>query len=78
MDREKTEAPMTRLCGFTFTTTGRPCANRVEVGAVLCRSGHPCPPIVLEGLPRIDQGVSALRPNRGKRATETPRSSARQ
>lgn len=61
---------MTRLCGFTFTTTGRPCANRVEVGAVLCRSGHPCPPIVLEGLPRLDQGASSRRSSRGKRATE--------
>ena len=29
-------------CGFTFTTTGRPCANRVAEGVLTCRAGHPC------------------------------------
>ena len=33
---------VTRRCGFTFTTTGRPCANRVADGVVTCRAGHPC------------------------------------
>jgi hypothetical protein len=31
-----------RTCGFTFTTTGRPCGNRVADGVPWCRAGHPC------------------------------------
>jgi hypothetical protein len=30
-----------RRCGFLFTTTGRPCGNRVAEGAPWCRAGHP-------------------------------------
>jgi hypothetical protein len=33
---------ITRRCGFLFTTTGRPCGNRVAEGAPWCRAGHPC------------------------------------
>jgi hypothetical protein len=32
----------THPCGFRFTTTGRPCENRVPLGAPWCRAGHPC------------------------------------
>ncbi|HXQ62883.1 MAG TPA: hypothetical protein VN796_11155 [Acidimicrobiales bacterium] len=31
-----------RTCGFTFTTTGRPCANHVADDELYCRAGHPC------------------------------------
>jgi len=33
-----------RSCGFTFTTTGRPCRNHVAEGVPRCRAGHPCAP----------------------------------
>ena len=39
----------TTACGFAFTTTGRPCRNRVGPGARWCRAGHPCGP---EGEPQ--------------------------
>ena len=32
----------TRPCGFPFTTTGRPCQNRVPAEVGWCRAGHPC------------------------------------
>jgi hypothetical protein len=32
----------TRPCGFPFTTTGRPCQNRVPAEMGWCRAGHPC------------------------------------
>ena len=35
---------VTRSCGFTFTTTGRPCRNHVAEGVPRCRAGHPCAP----------------------------------
>lgn len=36
---------LTRRCGFLFTTTGRPCGNRVGEDAPWCRAGHPCAPV---------------------------------
>lgn len=41
-----------RTCGFTLTTTGRPCANHVAEDELCCRAGHPCPP----GPVRLDPG----------------------
>ena len=43
MARDDT-AFLTRRCGFPFTTTGRPCENRVAGGAPWCRAGHPRTP----------------------------------
>lgn len=70
-----------RTCGFTYTTTGRPCANVVAAGALQCRAGHPCQvpdPVplavsVLGGRPRVataTTGDGAQSGNKGRRATE--------
>jgi len=73
----------TRTCGFAFTTTGRPCANRVADGVPWCRAGHPRP----DAGGRDDDLATALdrtgvrpaqprssgarrSPNRNRRATE--------
>jgi hypothetical protein len=74
---------MTRTCGFSFTTTGRPCGNRVAEGAPWCRAGHPCEvPGTSDELLSVALGRSGLRPapclshrrtrphDRGRRATE--------
>ena len=41
-DLHPTKRDAATRCGFTFTTTGRPCANRVAEGVLTCRAGHPC------------------------------------
>ena len=41
-DLRLTTRPGATPCGFTFTTTGRPCANLVADGVLTCRAGHPC------------------------------------
>ncbi len=71
-----------RTCGFVFTTTGRPCANRVADDDVYCRAGHPCATVTAR---RVDLGRWTARrgqifppatgpsvaklPNRRRRAT---------
>lgn len=80
-DRTVTDTTAERTCGFVFTTTGRPCANRVRNGALYCRAGHLCP----TGAPRkrfatrVDRRPHETRPtrscataghDRGRRAAE--------
>jgi len=51
-----------RRCGFSFTTTGRPCGNRVAPGSPWCRAGHPCPPEAGDDAPAPPTAVGLLRP----------------
>jgi hypothetical protein len=77
----------TRMCGFVFTTTGRPCENHVTDGLLWCRAGHPIatnvagagpavPTPVRPGAPRVGAPRSSRsrRPgSRTRRATELMR-----
>jgi hypothetical protein len=68
-----------RTCGFTLTTTGRPCANHVGADVMSCRAGHPCPVVPDRGdgatgghrqQTRRRRGETPAGPDRGRRAAE--------
>jgi hypothetical protein len=65
------------MCGYTATTTGRPCANYVGADVPSCRAGHPCLAL-RDGVMRIGPRNDSLRAcrepqigaDRGRRAAE--------
>ncbi len=63
---------LTRRCGFLFTTTGRPCGNRVGEGAPWCRAGHPCASAVTLD----DTAPGALAPREGRSDPRARRAAA--
>ena len=51
---------MSRVCGYTKTTTGYPCKNVVEDFHDHCEAGHPCPPVQdVAGKPAIRDLVAS-------------------
>ena len=61
----------TRMCGFVFTTTGRPCANLVSDEAPWCRAGHPPTPTAVS-----DDALSVV-PDRSDARPESSSPAAR-